>query len=79
MEKYKILKQNDPKLTYTSITKDLIKRGPINGTKTLYNGLSACFFREVPGYAIYFSTYNFLNNITNAKINKLATIDHNVN
>ena len=61
----KILKQNDPKLTYTSITKSIIKSGPIGGPKTLYNGLSACFFREVPGYAIYFTTYNFLNDITN--------------
>jgi hypothetical protein len=65
VEKYKILKQNDPKLTYTKITKDLIAQGYLKGTKTLYNGLSACFFREVPGYAIYFSTYNFLNSITN--------------
>jgi len=72
VEKYKILKQNNPQLTYSSITKDLVSRGPLNGTKTLYNGLSACFFREVPGYAIYFSTYNFLNNITNNKDNNIA-------
>ncbi len=67
VEKYKILKQNNPTLTYSAITKDLVSRGPINGTKTLYNGISACFFREVPGYAIYFSTYNFLNKITSNK------------
>ena len=71
VEKYKILKQNNPKLTYTTITKDLITRGPINGTKTLYNGLSACFFREIPGYAIYFTTYNFLNKVTDNNNNNL--------
>tara|TARA_B100001093_G_scaffold505440_1_gene562799 strand:- start:3704 stop:4414 length:711 start_codon:yes stop_codon:yes gene_type:complete len=75
VEKYKILKQNNPLLTYSSITKDLVSRGPINGTKTLYNGISACFFREVPGYAIYFSTYNFLNKITkNTNDNILKTL-----
>lgn len=65
VEKYKILKQNDPKLTYSSITNNIFKKGTINGIKTLYNGLSACFFREIPGYAIYFTTYNYLNKITN--------------
>ena len=75
IEKFKILKQNNPKLTYSSITKDLISKGPINGTKSLFNGLSACFFREVPGYAIYFSTYNFLNSIINEKYkNPLTTL-----
>lgn len=62
IEKYKILKQNNPKLTYLDINTNLIKKGPILGVKQLYNGLSACFFREVPGYGIYFTTYDFLNN-----------------
>lgn len=29
-------------------------------TKNLFNGLNATFTREVPGFAIYFSTYNYL-------------------
>ena len=64
IEKYKILKQNDPKLTYTGITKTIFKDGQIRGVGQLYNGLSACFFREIPGYAVYFKTYNYLNSIT---------------
>tara|TARA_B100000900_G_scaffold338678_1_gene300933 strand:+ start:939 stop:1658 length:720 start_codon:yes stop_codon:yes gene_type:complete len=71
IEKFKILKQNNPKLTYYSITNELISKGAVNGTKSLFNGLSACFFREVPGYAIYFSTYNFLNKITKNNNNNL--------
>ena len=75
VEKYKILKQNNPKLTYPGITKELVSKGVVNGTKTLYNGLSACFFREVPGYAIYFTTYNYLNGKTgNRESNYLKTM-----
>jgi len=74
VEKYKILKQNNPKLTYSSITKDIISKGPVNGTKTLYKGLSACFFREVPGYAIYFTTYNYLNSLTSNYENTFKTL-----
>jgi solute carrier family 25 carnitine/acylcarnitine transporter 20/29 len=33
----------------------------------LFQGLSATFYREVPGFAIYFSTYNYLKNITQNK------------
>lgn len=35
----------------------------------LFQGLSATFYREVPGFAIYFSTYNYLKDITIKKQN----------
>lgn len=31
-------------------------------SKFLFQGLTATFYRETPGFAIYFSTYNFLKN-----------------
>ena len=62
IEKCKILKQNDPTLTYKKISKNIIAQG---GIKPLYNGLSACFLRDIPGYGIYFTSYNFLNNDSN--------------
>jgi hypothetical protein len=34
------------------------------GVRGLYRGWTATLFREVPGYAIYFPTYKFLNNNT---------------
>ena len=50
---------------------NILSKGFFNGTRYLYNGLSACFFREIPGYAIYFQTYQYLNKITNInQINK---------
>lgn len=30
-------------------------------TNQLYKGINSTFFREVPGFAIYFTTYNYLN------------------
>ena len=74
IEKYKIMKQNNPKLKYSDITLNIKTKGPINGTKYLYNGLSACFFREIPGYAIYFETYNKLNKITCNNDNPMLTL-----
>jgi len=65
IEKYKILKQNSPLLRYSDINNKIISKGIFKGTKYLYNGLSACFFREVPGYAIYFQSYKILNDLTN--------------
>ena len=32
-------------------------------SKFMFQGLSATFYRETPGFAIYFSTYNFLKNL----------------
>lgn len=64
VEKYKILKQNNPDLKYSVINKNILSKGIIKGTRYLYNGLNACFFREIPGYAIYFQTYQYLNKIT---------------
>lgn len=57
VEKWKIMKQNSPTLTYNQI----IPKSLAEGIRPLYNGLSACFLREVPGYAIYFQTYSMLN------------------
>ena len=65
IEKYKILKQNNTTLTYSDINSKIKSRGIVKGTIYLYNGLSACFFREVPGYAIYFQSYKILNDLTN--------------
>ena len=67
IEKFKILKQNNPLLTYSQISNNVISKGMFRGTSYLYNGISACFFREVPGYAIYFQSYKILNDITNNK------------
>ncbi len=49
-EKIKILRQQN--LTYKQIISS-----PTSG---IFNGLSATFFRETPGFGIYFSTYNYL-------------------
>lgn len=48
IEKIKILQQE--KIKWNNIK-----------LKYLYNGWTATLFREVPGYAIYFTTYNILN------------------
>ena len=53
VEKWKIIKQNKPDLRYRDIIPYTLRKGPGH----LYNGLSACMMREVPGYAIYFKTY----------------------
>eukprot|EP01095_Lingulamoeba_sp_RSL-Kostka_P001147 TRINITY_DN11624_c0_g1_i1.p1 TRINITY_DN11624_c0_g1~~TRINITY_DN11624_c0_g1_i1.p1 ORF type:complete len:255 (-),score=54.67 TRINITY_DN11624_c0_g1_i1:116-880(-) len=59
IEKVKILLQNNKKTSFTK----LIKK---NGIQSLYRGWSATLFREVPGYGIYFTTYEFLKkNVTN--------------
>jgi len=60
-ERLKILKQTSQKVN-TNIFQ-------------LYKGFSATFTREVPGFAIYFSTYhtlkNYYNNKVNGEINKV--------
>ena len=56
-ERIKILHQNQTRI----IWKECIT------PKFLFKGLSVTFTREVPGFAIYFSTYEYLKN----KINKL--------
>ena len=55
-ERIKILLQTDQK-----IEKNMINR------KFLFQGLSATFYRETPGFAIYFSTYNYLKNVIQEK------------
>jgi len=51
-ERVKILLQTNQK-----IEKSMMNR------RFLFQGLSATFYRETPGFAIYFSTYNYLKNI----------------
>ena len=53
VEKVKILLQNQKNV------KDIIKH---EGMKTSYNGWTATLFREVPGYGIYFTMYEYLKN-----------------
>lgn len=56
IEKWKIMKQNNPSLSYRQIIPSSIR----GGVRPLYNGLSACFLREIPGYAMYFQSYSSL-------------------
>jgi solute carrier family 25 (mitochondrial carnitine/acylcarnitine transporter), member 20/29 len=51
VERLKILSQTGHKITIKDIH-------PFS----LYRGISATFTREIPGFAIYFSTYNYLKN-----------------
>jgi solute carrier family 25 carnitine/acylcarnitine transporter 20/29 len=62
-ERFKILKQNSQIVHFKDIN-----------VKFLFRGLSATFTREVPGFAIYFTTYEYLKkkNFTN----KNKTIDY---
>ena len=53
VEKVKILLQNQKNIS------TLIKHG---GVSALYNGWTATLFREVPGYGIYFTVYEYLKN-----------------
>ena len=53
------------------------KKQPITITpRYLFQGLSATFYREVPGFAIYFSTYNYLKDKSQHYYNKpISTIE----
>lgn len=51
-ERIKILRQNQTQFNLSECTKPSF----------LFKGLSATFTREVPGFAIYFSTYEYLKN-----------------
>ncbi len=62
-ERIKILSQTNHK-----ITKDIIN------PKYLFKGLSATFTREIPGFAIYFSTYEYLKDKFYTSQNKQITI-----
>jgi hypothetical protein len=56
-ERVKILLQTAP----TSPTSPTSPTRPITPTvRSMFQGLSATFYRETPGFAIYFSTYNYL-------------------
>jgi solute carrier family 25 carnitine/acylcarnitine transporter 20/29 len=62
-ERIKILTQTNKK-----ITKEILK------PSYLFKGLSATFTREIPGFAIYFSTYEYLKNKFYTEKNKEITI-----
>jgi hypothetical protein len=55
-ERIKILLQ-----TNQTLEKQMLNR------RFLFQGLSATFYRETPGFAIYFSTYNYLKNVIQQK------------
>jgi len=54
-ERVKILLQTSKNLHHRDFW-----RGQEYGFKSIFQGLSATFYRETPGFAIYFSTYNYL-------------------
>ena len=56
-ERMKILLQTTPITPVTSPDHKNMLRPNIRG---IFQGLSATFYRETPGFAIYFSTYNYL-------------------
>lgn len=60
-ERLKILLQNNPNSKYSNF----ISR------KLLFSGLSATFSRETPGFAIYFSSYEYLKEYTVKNTGKL--------
>ena len=62
-ERIKILTQTNKK-----ITKEILN------PSHLFKGLSATFTREIPGFAIYFSTYEFLKNKFYTEKNKEISI-----
>jgi solute carrier family 25 carnitine/acylcarnitine transporter 20/29 len=67
-ERIKIMKQTNQKI--------FSKHNPwlILSPSFLFKGLSATFTREVPGFAIYFSTYEYLKNYFYTKNNKNISI-----
>jgi hypothetical protein len=62
-ERIKILSQTNQK-----INKEILK------LSNLFKGIGATFTREVPGFAIYFSTYEYLKNKYYTSKNKDITI-----
>jgi len=62
-ERIKILSQTNHKLTLSSFM-----------PKTLFKGLTATFTREIPGFGIYFSTYEYLKNKFYTSQNKDITL-----
>ena len=58
-ERIKILKQSSEVINYKDVN-----------TKFLFRGLSATFTREMPGFAIYFTTYEYLKKKTFTEYNK---------
>lgn len=58
VEKVKILLQNKKDMSII----DIIRKSCKGGTCGIYNGWTATLFREVPGYGIYFTSYEYLKN-----------------
>ena len=63
-ERIKIMKQTNQSFSYKEII----------SPSFMFKGLSATFTREVPGFAIYFSTYEYLKNHFYTKNNKNISI-----
>ena len=63
-ERIKIMKQTNQNISYKQLV----------SPSFLFKGLSATFTREVPGFAIYFSTYEYLKNHFYTKKNKDISI-----
>jgi solute carrier family 25 carnitine/acylcarnitine transporter 20/29 len=74
-ERVKILLQTStsdaPKVSITNINKKYFWQG----YKGIFQGLSATFYRETPGFAIYFSTYNYLKYNYEQKHKKIGLIN----
>jgi solute carrier family 25 carnitine/acylcarnitine transporter 20/29 len=60
IERLKILRQTESEYEYARNSRI---RGKVN---FLYRGLSMTFIREMPGFAIYFTVYEFLKDVTSA-------------
>jgi len=62
IERIKINLQNDKINEYKNTLDCLKKTIKLSGVKGLFNGLTATFTRETPGFGIYFSSYHYLVN-----------------
>jgi solute carrier family 25 carnitine/acylcarnitine transporter 20/29 len=58
-ERIKILLQTGPNTT-TALPNTALNTASAPNVRSIFQGLSATFYRETPGFAIYFSTYNYL-------------------
>jgi len=59
-ERIKILLQTAPPSSTTTPNPSSTSPASAPNVRSIFQGLSATFYRETPGFAIYFSTYNYL-------------------
>jgi solute carrier family 25 carnitine/acylcarnitine transporter 20/29 len=59
-ERFKILLQTASAPTNPTATNPTTCPASAPNIRSIFQGLSATFYRETPGFAIYFSTYNYL-------------------